>query len=222
MFWQLIHKENALGLNVPNLLYNDVQHFVYWNCVLMRFMIDLVGSRLYKCIFDYLVIRGWSGLPPFQYQPSRNEKVDRNELISVRNEQNLLWRDYEWVKKGCALLSLGPWLTCLSLSESSLLSPIDYAFDRFLPKVVWKGFFLLTHCPYNSFSFFNPFNVIPKRPHYHLVGIVPVITHALDNILPDLTLLLFSIIPRTSTLSRGKFLGRSLRFWLDHGNRNFS
>ncbi|GJS61236.1 hypothetical protein Tco_0656020 [Tanacetum coccineum] len=39
---------------------------------------------------------------------------------------------------------------------------------------------------------------------------------ALDNIPPDLTLLLFSIIPRTSTLSNEVFLGRSLRFWLDH------
>ncbi|GJX70383.1 putative reverse transcriptase domain-containing protein [Tanacetum coccineum] len=37
--------------------------------------------------------------------------------------------------------------------------------------------------------------------------IVPVITHALDNILPDLTLLLLSIIHRTSTLSNGVFLG---------------
>ncbi|GJV89960.1 hypothetical protein Tco_1533898 [Tanacetum coccineum] len=45
------------------------------------------------------------------------------------------------------------------------------------------------------------------------ISIHHLITHALDNILPDLTLLLFSIIPRTSTLSNGvpltfKFLRR--------------
>nr|GEU89143.1 Gag-Pol polyprotein [Tanacetum cinerariifolium] len=34
----------------------------------------------------YLVIGGWSGLPPFQYLRSRSEKVDRNALISMRNE----------------------------------------------------------------------------------------------------------------------------------------
>ncbi|GJW37913.1 hypothetical protein Tco_0060833 [Tanacetum coccineum] len=39
------------------------------------------------------------------------------------------------------------------------------------------------------------------------------------GIIPILTLLLFSIIPRTSTLSNGVFLSRSLWFWLDYGTK---
>ncbi|GJT63254.1 reverse transcriptase domain-containing protein [Tanacetum coccineum] len=61
---------------------------------------------------------GWSGLPPFQYQRSRNEKADRNVLISVRNETKI-FESFRSARKGCALHH---WVhdDLSSISESSL------------------------------------------------------------------------------------------------------
>ncbi|GJX40147.1 hypothetical protein Tco_0255137 [Tanacetum coccineum] len=57
-------------------------------------------------------IGGWSGLPPFQYQRSRNEKADRNVLISVRNETNFYREKSEWLGWVVPCIT-GSMMTCL-------------------------------------------------------------------------------------------------------------
>ncbi|GJS54695.1 retrovirus-related pol polyprotein from transposon TNT 1-94 [Tanacetum coccineum] len=51
----------------------------------------------------------------------------------------------------------------------------------------------------------------------YLVGFIPALAPSQSALSPYSHFTPFSIIPRTSTLSNGVFLGRSLRFWLDHG-----
>ncbi|GJX33348.1 reverse transcriptase domain-containing protein [Tanacetum coccineum] len=57
-------------------------------------------------------IKGWSGPPPFQYQRSRNEKADRNDvLISVRNETKSF--EDSSAKGGFCICITGSMMTCL-------------------------------------------------------------------------------------------------------------
>ncbi|GKB63030.1 hypothetical protein Tco_0919216 [Tanacetum coccineum] len=57
----------------------------------------IMRKTLLQVYFYYLVIGGWSGLPPFQYQRSRNEKADRSMLISMRNETNFFCENPEYL-----------------------------------------------------------------------------------------------------------------------------
>ncbi|GJX88660.1 phospholipase-like protein [Tanacetum coccineum] len=59
---------------------------VYWNSVLTRFIDDLMALDSIVH-FWFLVVGGWSGLPPFQYRLTQSERDDRNVLISVRMKQ---------------------------------------------------------------------------------------------------------------------------------------
>ncbi|GJR62804.1 putative reverse transcriptase domain-containing protein [Tanacetum coccineum] len=52
---------------------------VYWNSVLMRFIDDLMALDSIVH-FWFLVVGGWSGLPPFQYRLTRSERDDRMSL----------------------------------------------------------------------------------------------------------------------------------------------
>nr|GEU73817.1 retrotransposon protein, putative, Ty1-copia subclass [Tanacetum cinerariifolium] len=70
---------------VPNLSYLKV-----WECEVLTHVLELsscvyLDDRAWGVLnFASAGVRGWSGLPPFQYQRSRNEKANRNVLISVR------------------------------------------------------------------------------------------------------------------------------------------
>ncbi|GJV95937.1 hypothetical protein Tco_1547514 [Tanacetum coccineum] len=64
----------------------------------------------------------WSGLPPFRYERSRNEKADRNVLISVRNETNFF---YEKPDKRRAFWSLNEDILKITVSEDQYVVSIE-------------------------------------------------------------------------------------------------
>ena len=100
------------------------------------------GSRLDLCTL-VLVIGGWSGLPPFQYQQSRSEMSIDNMCISVTNETSFFWEKLEWL--GRVVHCITGSMTSFFNINNHLVILIDYVLTRFLPKVVWRA------------SFFSPF-----------------------------------------------------------------
>nr|GEY43832.1 RNA-directed DNA polymerase homolog [Tanacetum cinerariifolium] len=79
--------------------------------------------------------KGWSGLPPFQYRRSRNEKANRNVLISVRNK-NLL-RDSEWLGRVMHYITVGN-----KMHKAFPLSGIEFPLAEEVPTASKEG----CHC----------------------------------------------------------------------------
>ncbi|GJS04843.1 hypothetical protein Tco_0321351, partial [Tanacetum coccineum] len=106
---QSFRSSNAIALDSPYLLVlitgtsQSRQHESRKSPKAKLFDVDSGRISIHHC---------WSGLPPFQYQRSRNEKADRNVLIFVRSETNFYREKSEWLGLVVPYIT-GYMMTCL-------------------------------------------------------------------------------------------------------------